>query len=138
MADKVRNDSLKRSVEESKPLTLPLQECGAQQDFALGLQRQQQDTQAPGEVEVPSAIQKLAKYIAILLMALLNCPPGRLVTSLYTTARTAVGAFQMVREVPKEKVGETGKMKIAGQEIQHQLMEIWHNGRDLEEKVDIG
>ena len=138
MADKVRDDSLKRSVEESKPLTVPLQECGAQQDFDLGLPRQQQDTQAPGEVEDPSATRKLADSIVIILVFLLNSPPGRMVTSLYNTARTAVGAFQMVREVPKEKVGETDKMKIAGQEIQHQLKEIWHNGRDLEEKVDFG
>ena len=138
MADKVHDDSLKRSVEESKPLTLPLQECGAQQDFELGLPRQQQDMQATGEVEVTSSVQKLANFIAILLMALLNCPPGRMVTSLYTTARTAVGAFQMVREVPKEQVGERDKMKIEGQEIQHQLKEILHIGRDLEEKVDFG
>ena len=94
--------------------------------------------QATVEVEVPLAVKKLADNIVFLLMALLNCPPGRMVTFLYTTARTAVGAFQMIREVPKEKVGERDKIKIEGQEIQHQLKEIWHNGRDLEEKVDIG
>ena len=138
MADKVRGDSLKRSVEESKPLTHPLQECGAQQDFELGLPRQQQDMQATVEIEVPLAIKKLADNIVFLLMALLNSPPGRIVTFLYTTARTAVGAFQMIREVPKEKVGERDKIKIEGQEIKHQLKEIWHNGRDLEEKVDFG
>ena len=138
MADKVCGDSLKRSVEESKPLTHPVQEYGSQQDFVLGLPRQQQDMQATGEVEVPLAIKKLVDNIVFLLMALLNSPPGRMVTFLYITARSAVGTFQMGREVPKEKFDERDKIKIEGQEIKHQLKEIWHNGRDLEEKVDIG